>query len=87
MIYELEKQTFQRRIVRLKKPLPAGSRRAAAQRPYCRGLTISAENNKYRAHHKGSEAPGEEAVGPDLRSHTRVCSIIGDEGLNFRVRN
>ena len=26
-------------------------------------------------------------VGAGLRSHTRICSIIGDEGLNFRVRN
>ena len=25
--------------------------------------------------------------GGDLLSHTRICSIIGEGGLNFRVRN
>ena len=31
--------------------------------------------------------PLKDNLGSDLLSHIFVCSIIGDKGLNFRVRN
>ena len=42
------------------------------------------EGEKRNGPHSG---PFEFNLGSGLLSHTFICSIIGDKGLNFRVRN
>ena len=43
-------------------------------------------NNKKHTK-KAPSSRGLKDLGSDLLSHMKVCSIIGDEELNFRVRN
>ena len=52
-------------------------------RPVLR-VAIRIEGEKRNGPHNG---PFEFNLGSGLLSHTFICSIIGDKGLNFRVRN